>query len=303
MNIKELRDNIIDPNFSLSVVLRKAKVLASLLQNEEFKKWVNSELNGYRDDSEVPQYRRIRAQSFGTLSLPFGRIVKNAVIPTFNLPEEVKNWAENIVFFQGVKELEALTLAGNNPTRRWPAEAIMLVQDNFGHDRVLIDAYQPISKSQIESILDTIRNKLLDFVLELQERNPQITESEEAISKIPKEQVGNVFNVTISGNYNVLATGTDISQSVYQNISSGNLEELINYFKQFHVSEEDLQELKEAIKQDGKRPKKQLGVRAKDWIGKMTGKAVEGIWKVGVANVSNLIIKALSKYYGWDMTP
>lgn len=45
--IQEIKSDIIDSKVSLSIALRRAKVLASILKNDKMKEWVNNELNGY----------------------------------------------------------------------------------------------------------------------------------------------------------------------------------------------------------------------------------------------------------------
>ena len=298
--IQSLRDNILDSSVSISDTLRRAKVLASLLKNEEFKRWVDQELNGYTDNDSVPNYRRIKVQNFGTLSLPFGRMIKNVSIPTYNLPDAVKSFAKERVFPDGISRIEALAQTEENLRFAWPAEALMLVQDLFGPDQALIEAYQPIDKSQVQEIAEAVRNKLLDFALELQELRPEILESESAISELPQEQVAHIFNLTIHGSHNVVASGSGFQQTVSQSIAQNDLKTLIQYFRELGVDEDALNELENSVSEDGPRPNKKFGERVKGWIGKMTVKALEGVWKVSVDSAPKLIVKGLSKYYGWE---
>jgi hypothetical protein len=48
----EIQLEILSPA-SLSAVLRKAKVLAYRLKNQEFKNWIEHELNGYKDQGSL----------------------------------------------------------------------------------------------------------------------------------------------------------------------------------------------------------------------------------------------------------
>lgn len=46
-------------------------------------------------------------------------MTKNVVVPTFNLPERIKNFVEHLIFFEGVGELEAQVLTA--PLyKKWP---------------------------------------------------------------------------------------------------------------------------------------------------------------------------------------
>lgn len=300
--IKDIKKDILDDNISLSSVLRKAKVLSRSLKSEEFKKWVDSELYGYTGKIEIPAYRKMVAQNFGVFTGPFGSMVKNAMIPTFNLPETVKDFAEEIQFPQGVKELEEMMSSDSETLqRKWIPEAVMFARDSIqmSGNMVLVDAWQLITKQMIAGVLDSIKNRLLDFLLDLQEAEPQLTESEDSIQEIPKETVKSIFNFNVYGNHNVVASGENITQDVNQEINQNDIETLLRYLKNLNVCEEDLDELKEAISKDGERKDKKFGNRVKEWIGGMMVKAAQGIWKIGQQTVPSLLTSALSHYYGW----
>jgi len=102
---------------SLSTVLRKAKVLAYRLKNQEFKDWIEHELNGYDNVDSLPKYRRISTHSTGDFLNP-GWKMKGVPIPPNNIPREIREFINEVNMKQGIKELEALldTLKGTRPT-------------------------------------------------------------------------------------------------------------------------------------------------------------------------------------------
>lgn len=63
--IQSLQQDILKPDMDISSILRKAKVLASTLNNREIKVWADSELTGYRSDEELPEYRKFPATNMG----------------------------------------------------------------------------------------------------------------------------------------------------------------------------------------------------------------------------------------------
>ena len=105
--LDEIRSDLVNESASLANTLRKAKILASEIGLSEFREWVEFELNGYTDWESVPEYRHVRPANLCTLSGPFRSMDKNVVLPTSHLPEGVKDFAENLTFFEGVGELEA----------------------------------------------------------------------------------------------------------------------------------------------------------------------------------------------------
>lgn len=200
--LREIRNDIINDNVSISSVLRKARVLSSILKHKDFIEWIESELNGYADDdSNLPKYRIIYAESYGHFSGPFGKSGKNIPIPTLNLPDYVQEFTDVTRIVSGVKSLESVIKDREGRlVINWPANYIAACQTKIYQNMNLIGAWKSIGSCQIEQILDTIRNKLLNFVLNLQESYPE-SDTEDKISKIPQKDVNSIFNAHISGSY------------------------------------------------------------------------------------------------------
>jgi len=296
-----IRDETVDAKVSLATVLRRAKVLASMLGEENFKAWVDNELEGYGQEADLPSYRCFKTLSLGTFSGSFGRVVKNVAIPILNLPKDVRSFAQEMIFSQGVRELERLTQDADSSLRhQWPAELIMLAREyvKMQDGSLLVDAWHPVQAADIVGILDTIRNRLLEFLLQLQEVVPDDAESDTAIENIPTERVTNIFHVTILGDQNVVAAGSNISQHVEQEMESGNIDSLLGYLRSLQVPEEDLRDLQAALEEDAKCSEAGLGPRVKQWLGMMTTKAAQGIWRVAVRAAPTLLAKAVLKFLG-----
>ena len=304
--IQELQNDILDPKTNLSSILRRARVLASILRNEEFKKWVDDELNGYKgNNEEIPDYRQAHVESFGDFVNPLGNQWKNVPIPTLNLHDRTKKFATEFLLAEGVRALES-HIASDSPcfNAQWPANLVAIISDKIYVESNCISAWKSISRGQVEQVLDTVRNRLLGFVIELQERYPEIGESEDAISKVPKEQISSVFNTFIFGNNNVVASGSDIDQEVHQQIHENDLDALLRYMELIGIPANDAKELKKAIEEDGPRTEPgKFGSKVVDWISKMTKKAIEGTLDVAISSAPTLIkkaSKALLGYYGLE---
>lgn len=293
--IKEIRNEVVDEEKSLTSVLRKAKIVATSLQNGEFKHWVEAELNGYSGEDELPSYRILESPVFGTFSGPQG-IAKNVQLPTSQFPDWMGENPREILFGNPIKEIESFAERNDEDLREpWPTETAMMLREKIGmRGMVLNEVYQPITTPQMEAIMDAVRNRLLEFVLELQEINPDILESEEALKKISGEEIQHVYNVTIQGDKNVVASGDRIEQKVKQGIESGDMDSLIDYLRDVGLQHEDLESLKEAIEADGEPTGDELGERVKSWLGEMTEKTYKGAINVG----KGILVKAIMTYYG-----
>ncbi|RZG43836.1 AbiTii domain-containing protein, partial [Acinetobacter wuhouensis] len=55
--LREIQNDAVNSNVKVSDLLRRCKVLAYRLGNEDFKTWVDSELNGYELLDGIPSYR------------------------------------------------------------------------------------------------------------------------------------------------------------------------------------------------------------------------------------------------------
>ncbi|MGA7577828.1 MAG: hypothetical protein ACLQUW_09685 [Desulfobaccales bacterium] len=301
--VREIRGDLVNPSISLAVILRKAKILAASLGNQEFRRWVDYELNGYSGDLELPFYRKLNIPVLGNFSAPFGKSVSGYLLPVAAMPDRFKKMANELILGNPIKELESLAGEAKEGLRHpWPTEAVILLRDTIklSGGYVLIEIYQPIGKPHLDGILDAVRNRLLDFLLALQEIDPKVLDSEEALGKIPSETVSQVYNVTIQGNHNVLASGTGIKQEVTQNFSAYDKQAMMNYLRDIGLANNELKALDQAITADGHPKENKLGKKVTEWLGKMAGKAVTGTWKAAMSATPGLIVKAISKYYGWD---
>lgn len=293
--LDEIRSDLVNESANLSNTLRKAKILASAIGLPEFREWVDFELGGYTDREKVPSYRRFRPTNLGDFSGPFQSGVRNVVLPIFNLPPEVKDFAENLIFFDGVG---ALAARGRDYGQiKWPQEMVMLARQAIQMDggMVLVDAHQPVPAYLISGILDQVKTKLLDFVLGLQESN--VTSDDLANRTVEPEVARNLFYINIYGDRNVVASGEHVTQQVNP-VNKGDLESLLTRLRDLEVNEEDLRELEEAVKSEFDAPEGRLGPKVKEWLGGMISKAASSTWKVGVEFGSKVLTDALKSYYG-----
>ena len=53
--LREIQDAAISSDVELSVLLRKCKVLAARLGNQDFKEWIDNELSGYKNVDDFRQ--------------------------------------------------------------------------------------------------------------------------------------------------------------------------------------------------------------------------------------------------------
>ncbi len=216
----EIQSDIVS-DASLTTILRKAKILAYRINNPEFKSWVDAELSGYRTELPLPSYRKLNTHSKGTLS-NLAYTYKNVSLSLIMLPDEIRDRIQIQEMREGIKELESLVQASSSEKGRyllsipWKGELIALYNSRTAAHRegyYLQDAHSLINTSAVEQILDSVRNRLLGFILELAERYPEQAKAGfENVNPVPNDQVRQVFEITIMGSGNIITPNALVAQ-------------------------------------------------------------------------------------------
>lgn len=156
--LQQIQKDAIDGSTDIATVLRKCRVLAQRLKNEEFKQWINYELNGYPSQDALPNYRVIRCQSSGHFSGRFGKQLRNAPISMTCIPQEIREHLIKVFFTEGVSALQDLVRDNENGTLQemWPPELYVMVGQQIYQDMNLAQAWKIIPKNAVVGILDTV---------------------------------------------------------------------------------------------------------------------------------------------------
>ena len=302
--ISDIINELIDSEKSIESPLLKTKVLASRLQNNTLFEWVSSELTGYLDEAQLPNYRKYTGFIKGTFI--YGNVqYNNQQIPTAGIPQEAEESIRAINFTQGVAALEKIKQGCTTGTLVYPfrAELTGLLQANWikmGNPFLrVINSNKSISVNAIDEILSYVRNNLLDFMLKIDNEFGNITEIEEM--KKNKQQIETILNQTIihnNGDGSIINTGDNSEFNTKINILKGNKDSLSNYLKNIGVSEEMVSNLTDFI--DSETIDKETGTfgpKVNSWIQVMIGKALNGSWNIGIGAAGNLLAEAIKMYY------
>jgi len=193
----------------LTDLLRRCKVLAARLKHAEFANWVSRELNGYENDEEVPPYRVVSTpNSIGSFVGAMGMRASGVPLPLMNVPEGVREKLRVTSFRQSVAALQELATNDRKGLQRpWDANLIAVLQAKFMEGMMLVAAHADVPPGAVSGILDTVRTRVLDFVLAIKAQNPEAGESPpNAAPPIQSQTVTNVFNSTIIGGHANIGT-------------------------------------------------------------------------------------------------
>lgn len=295
--ITQLQHDVIDTNNSISTALRRAQVLAYRLKINEFKNWVESELNGYQDKlDKLPDYRRCSSVIIkGSFSGVTG-IANNVEIPISHLSKDKIERFREVSLFQGIKAYESIIEDKSNGTvsQHIPVDIAMSFFSGVYQGMQCISARMEFPKSALVELLDTVRNRLLSFVLELQSEFPNLTSSDEKLSDIPSERAQSIFNYYIYGDNSIINSGQDNDIKIQQNVVQNDIESLIKTLTSFGLSGEDITKLEESITDDEDQPGRGIGPKTKKWMESFKQKSGDAVSQT----IIDLTLKSISSYFG-----
>jgi hypothetical protein len=241
------------------------------------------------------------AHVYGHFVGPFGRDVQNFRVPVQGLklePEIRSLLKEEILFGAGVASLEEMITSGADETSTLkfsiPTEICMLLPQIL-EDMTCASLHKQTHKSAMRQILDAIRVKLLDLVLELAEHFPEIAESEEAVHAVNRDATATIIHNHIYGDSNVVTSGSNIRQTVQQAFEPHDMDALLAAIERVGVSGKEGEELRTALVEDGKPKETKLGRQVASWFGRTSQKLLES----GMTAAPTLLTEAISRYYGW----
>lgn len=158
--VLELEREALDENVGIEVLLRKAFLVARKLKLKDFEEWINNEQNGYTGG--IPEYRMIRGEYKAWN--PY-----RGWIPVVLSPNIAKVLAR-IPLHNSVSSLwDAYTTSEGSVNFTVSAEITEFLNESTDGFDTMFSFYS--SRSEIYRIISTVRNKILDWALLLEENN------------------------------------------------------------------------------------------------------------------------------------
>ncbi|HSH82145.1 MAG TPA: hypothetical protein VLA19_26765 [Herpetosiphonaceae bacterium] len=194
--IQRVQQDILDRDVALSDVLLTAKVLAYQLKNDELKRWVKSELDGYREE-DLPDYRLLFSEPRGQL-IRGGLRIDNCPVDTNYMPDELRDRGRTIRVCHGVGGIEGLARNDTNYFS-WRQNWVQLVNAQFAKHSAgygFLTIHLSAQGSAFAQILTTVRSRLLDFILEISEFPWDMSRGR----SLPREEVQRLVSVYIYNN-------------------------------------------------------------------------------------------------------
>lgn len=300
--VDDIIELAVDDTARLPVILRKCLVVATKLKNDRLKNWVLGELNGFDDKKALPQYRIMQISAKGLFLGGFGSEIRNQPLPAGILDEKHRWWATTAYHMQGIASYEQLI---KHPSKgdiqvEWPADLVARYQGNFMQHMALNRAWQDIPLSSLIDLVDTVRNRLLQFALELQD---EIGDAETPLEKIAPEEVEKAVTTIIYGGNNVIAGSIagGVQQAGELNVIQGDFISLTRVLETIGVQADEIGTLEAAIaedKLDG--DEKGIGARTSGWLSEALTSVGKGSAQVAGDVAKATLNKAVMMYFGLE---
>ena len=191
-------------NISLSSPLLKTKVLAYRIKNQELLNWTNHELVGYPILDQVPNYRKTTGDIYADY-------VKGNLLATDQFID-LKGDPElyEMYMCQGIPTMETYTSSHVGETfegeqRQIIVDFLCSQNSNLQISRI----YKKTPANIVLDIVNTVRNRLLDFMLEMEQTYGMVAEIKELKAFNPEITHIVHNNIVNFGDGSIVNTGSD----------------------------------------------------------------------------------------------
>lgn len=252
--VHELQKEAMDSQTKVSDCLRKALTVATKLNLEEFRGWIEKELKGYKKDDPLPEYRKIKGEV--KFHNPY-----HGWCPVIFTDSKNKELFSTRYNNQTIGELESL-LQGLGPKDETKMEIPPeMLQRAFPEQLKLgLVPCLIISRSETFGIIETVRNILLEWSLKLEKdgilgEGLTFTEKEKEIASTINYHIGSFSGV--------------LGEIHSSNVQVGDYNIIHSELKKFGVPQEERNELEnilDSLKSSDAEGKKSLFKRGSEWL-------------------------------------
>lgn len=198
--VLDLQRELLKSDSDVLSALRKAQVITSKLHLSDFGIWVKQELNGYKPEDDVPEYRKIR----GMLKAhnPYRGWV------SVQIPDEgIENSICTRVVIQSISELNQLIQSGSadSPLLMSFSGEYQVTLNRLCKSYVDTEFSIIIGRNSLTAIIEAVKNCLLEWTLKLEEQgilgeNMKFTVEETQSAKGISQQINNYYGNVVNGN-------------------------------------------------------------------------------------------------------
>ena len=215
--VLDLQNEVTKSKCDIVSVLRRAHLIATKLSLDEFNQWVVNELNGYKSQTEAPEYRSIIGQlkAFNPYQGWIPVMLADAEVEKMICHPKLINSTSEILY---LCEESGSSLIVSVPTE---------VQNTLNE---MCDTPLPmqmavhVSKTAAADIIEKVKNTLLEWTLELEAKgilgeDMSFNDKEKEIAKTIPQQINNYYGAAnvINGSPDNLQANAGETVTAYYN--------------------------------------------------------------------------------------
>lgn len=215
-NIKNLIESCIFDlmnNQPISKIFLKMQTISFYLKNDNFENWFNNEKNGYKYADELPNYRKSNCEIFSNINNPFKGLYTNYHIPADQIVDDtVRKHIREMLFFESIVELENISQSSEKTSikKYIPGFAYGEIQKILSPGYYIDAVWQTVSQSTVTSIVESVKSKILQFFLEM---NEQFNNDINFDVMIKKKEIDKIVNQTINAGVYINDGNANVSNS------------------------------------------------------------------------------------------
>lgn len=185
--MKEFLQKIHENKIDLSLLLLEAKNFAEEINDPEFLKFLDKEINGYKIEDEFPDYRKIKANLVADIKDIYGQQTHTEYPVDFSLLSEKIGFDLEVAFIpDGISfvELSIKGLTGKTAIRPIPKPLVKTLDEAFHYNNPtlhLTSAYHQIPTATLEFILVKVKQILIDKFQEIIKKQSKLVKNDEEI--------------------------------------------------------------------------------------------------------------------------
>lgn len=224
---------------------------------------------------------------------PFNSGMRNANVPPACIEAADREGLFSADNRQGIAALEDLLRSDEGTfSSPWPSDAVVKYADSVYEMMGMMAAHRVIPRRAVVGIVDSVRNRLLSFSLELEQVAPEAGETGSRDAAPKPSQVTQIFNSTIYGGQAVIA-GHSVDRTALSTSLPAEWPALRERLVQLGLPDAELAELADALARDGG-----VGPETQNWLGRLAGKVAVGTLKLGGGVTVEVVALEVAKALG-----
>ena len=299
--LQEIQAALVSDDGDLAGVLLKLRLLAAKLGSHPLEAWVKHESEGYPEDADLPNYRRVPVAYSGDFE-DIARRITNAAIPSVIVAKHAGPSWNTHEFRQSIASIAELQASAKSGSLYLQAANLALRLQGHVYPGMACQGVRGmISASGLTGIRSAVKNRVLELTIELEKAVPEAASiGFGQTATVNEAAVTQVINQVFHGDAtSILNTGAGANINV--SIKCGDTKALVQALIDAGIARADAVEFSNIVSTEKPESKAEpFGAKAKAWIADNLKKAVDGTWKVGVGVATGVLTKVALQYYGLD---